>query len=425
MFGFLARRCPLDVREKTWVELRMQWLVDRLGFERLQTAEVLTPTDRHFPEDYHGTDEDIGRIFDRVCDQMKIGRETVRYELFTGSRPSPYIADDRVSALGVYEQRTEQTERHTIWIERSQASDPMMLVATVAHELAHSILLGEGLLTAEDADHEFVTDLLPIVCGMGIFPANAAIILENHQMMQGSWQSVGKAGYLPARMFGYGLALFAWLRNERRPDWARYLQGDSRSVLSAGLRYLHKTGDCLCQPPDKGHGQPPRNLRERLASESSGVYLSALWELRRPGRDGLTDDDWNVLVKGLDRRDPLLVGETALAIAALQRTDRAVVERCLNGLQKHWENSSLCSAVALTLGAGRDQLELVVDELSRLLEHDAQRVVVAALTSLRHIGPAAASIALRPILLTQIVLVPGLCPGTRCVAGSACRQRLC
>ncbi len=398
MLGFLSSRCPLDAREKTWVELRMQWLAERLGFERLRTVEVLTPTDRHFPEDYHGTDADVERIFHRVREWMGIDRNTVCCEMFSGSRPSSYLVDDRGTALGLYQQRDDGADRHKIWIERSQARDPMMVVATVAHELAHSILLGENLLTSADADHEFVTDLLPIACGLGIFPANAAIILENHQMQRGSWQSVTKAGYLPARMFGYALAVFAWLRDERRPEWRRHLRGDSRSVLKAGLRYLYRTGECLCRERVPGERNGPRDLRERLASESPGIFLSALWELRRPGRDELTTDEWAAVVKGLDRRDPLLVCETALAIAALHRPDSAVVDRCLHLLERFWGNSSLRSALALVLGVQQDRIDLVIDELSRLLEDEAERVVIAALTSLRHLGPVAESIALRPIL---------------------------
>jgi hypothetical protein len=56
------------------------------------------------------------------------------------------------------------------------------------------------------------------------------------------------------------------------------------------------------------------------------------------------------------------------------------------------------SALALALGAQRDRIDLVIDELSRLLEDNTERVVVSALTALRQIGPASESVALRPIL---------------------------
>ncbi|MFN0056597.1 MAG: hypothetical protein ACKV0T_31000 [Planctomycetales bacterium] len=50
MFGLFSPRCPVDLREKTWIELRMQWLVDRLGLEQIWRVEVITPTNHHFPD---------------------------------------------------------------------------------------------------------------------------------------------------------------------------------------------------------------------------------------------------------------------------------------------------------------------------------------------------------------------------------------
>ena len=37
MFGLFKRRCPLDIREKTWVELRLQWLINQLGIDPATT----------------------------------------------------------------------------------------------------------------------------------------------------------------------------------------------------------------------------------------------------------------------------------------------------------------------------------------------------------------------------------------------------
>lgn len=46
-------------------------------------------------------------------------------------------------------------------------------------------------------------------------------------------------------MFGYALALFAWLRGESKPEWTDYLEGDSREFYKQGAKYLEKTENCL------------------------------------------------------------------------------------------------------------------------------------------------------------------------------------
>jgi hypothetical protein len=41
-------------------------------------------------------------------------------------------------------------------------------------------------------------------------------------------------------MFGYALALFAWKRGERKPAWAKYLEGNVKDHFKSGMRYLQK-----------------------------------------------------------------------------------------------------------------------------------------------------------------------------------------
>ncbi len=35
MFGLFAPKCPLDTKNKTWVERRMLWLARRFGLDRV------------------------------------------------------------------------------------------------------------------------------------------------------------------------------------------------------------------------------------------------------------------------------------------------------------------------------------------------------------------------------------------------------
>jgi hypothetical protein len=405
MFGLIPARCPLDVREQTWVELRMQWLVDRLGLAEIQKVKVLTPSPEDFPEAFSGSEREVEQIFGRICNQMDVPRNSVELAVFDGVRRSPYIQDRRGSALGLYEQRTADAERHTVWIERSQTTDLLHLIATTAHELAHCILLGGKLLTVQEADHEFVTDLLPVARGLGVFAANAALIEESHPLLYGSWRSVSKKGYLPSRMFGYALAVFAALRGESRPRWGRYLRGDPHGAFVSGLKYLRKTNASLCAMPMRADRDIPKGLSERLKSHVSGCRLAALWELRRPGPQPLTEDEWTALGECLDCRDPIVISEAALAIAALGHSDEAVIRKCLYALPRHHANSEVESAIARALGAQKEALdkqpalfEPVIDALQKLLEREPQRVVISALTALSQLKPNLDSLAFRQIM---------------------------
>ena len=57
--------------------------------------------------------------------------------------------------------------------------DPVALVATLAHELGHVILLRPGLVDRDDPDMEQLNDLLMVFLGFGIFTANSAFRFSN------------------------------------------------------------------------------------------------------------------------------------------------------------------------------------------------------------------------------------------------------
>ena len=44
-------------------------------------------------------------------------------------------------------------------------------------------------------------------------------------------------------MFGYALALFAWVRGESKPGWSKYLKGNVSAYFKSGHKLLEKTGD--------------------------------------------------------------------------------------------------------------------------------------------------------------------------------------
>ena len=87
-----------------------------------------------------------------------------------------------------------------------------------------------------------------------------------------SWWTMQRRGYLNSCMIGYALAVFAWVREERRPDWAQFLRLDAardpggRPPLSRCHRRL------VAWPRDVRHDRSSSRLaraagadRERLA----------------------------------------------------------------------------------------------------------------------------------------------------------------
>jgi hypothetical protein len=222
-------RCPVGQVEDEWITSSMRWLAAEFGPVPLRRPVVL-PTDDFFPGGYRGTEADVQAVFQRLGVFMRLNLAPIRLEMvpdeesgLLGNLPVTY---SRRGAAGHFQVVDGSP---VVTVHMGQAKRPVSLVATLAHELAHVMLDATG---ADPARHDLepLTDLLTVYFGLGIFNANAAF-----EYRRGASQ---RLGYLTEPMFGYALAHYALMREETKPDWARYLDPNPRAFLRKGLRYL-------------------------------------------------------------------------------------------------------------------------------------------------------------------------------------------
>jgi hypothetical protein len=221
----------------------MAWIAKTFGPRQIREAPVILPTHEFFPDEYDGSPRAGEAIFDRVCDYCNVPRSRVKLRWVHG-RPDPqtgatFIKSDGTAAAGTYQAGDQQ---EIITISLANLREPMQLVATAAHELCHVHLLGDGRVDHDEPDHEPLTDLLTICLGMGIFGANACVIDKAWSNDRMSGWSVSSHGYLQQRTWGYALAVFAWVRGEERPAWAKHLRADVRATFKASAKYLDRHG---------------------------------------------------------------------------------------------------------------------------------------------------------------------------------------
>jgi tetratricopeptide (TPR) repeat protein len=120
-------------------------------------------------------------------------------------------------------------------------------------------------------------------------------------------------------MFGYALALFAWLRGEDRPEWARQLRPDVRGPFRKALAYLTKTGDSTLtrhgplRPEWQGPypADPTADPRPRAAAEAEPAAAASPEDYREPSTQdeeefvpASADDFFSRAVAHLHEGDP-------------------------------------------------------------------------------------------------------------------------
>lgn len=250
--NWFTRKCPVDGETREWIDYAFQWLMEELGRETLQKAEVVLPTEEYFPDPYNGSRASVRKMLDRVCEYMDVDPASIEVRFYEGDDSTRFhaLAADGTTerhAAGSYQMG--RSGKYVISLDMSNAANPEMMVATIAHELGHVILLGEGRLDPDYEDHEPMTDLLTVFYGMGVFNANSSFVFEQWTNAQYQGWRAGSVGYLTEQMFGYALALFAIERNEEKPPWMKHLATNVRSYMRSSLRFLRSASARPGAPP--------------------------------------------------------------------------------------------------------------------------------------------------------------------------------
>jgi hypothetical protein len=133
-----------------------------------------------------------------------------------------------------------EDERPLIAVRRSLLKDPLVAVATLAHELGHVVLLGGHHLQRDEEDMEPMTDLVTVYLGLGIFTANAARRFHQFQDDRRQGWSMNRLGYLPEPVFAYALARFAQQRGEEKPAWTAHLNTNLKTWFRDSTVWLNK-----------------------------------------------------------------------------------------------------------------------------------------------------------------------------------------
>ena len=342
MLSWFRPRCPVNICEKVWTERGLNWLAGTLGPARMRQAAIVLPTRQYFPDAYSGTHDEVRGLLDRVCGYMQVDPASLELEFH-----SPQAHPD---AGGLY----RRGERSVISVAENQLDDQERLIATLAHEVAHEILLGGELLTGDEPDHEWLTDLTVSFLGMGIFAANTAVQQKNNLHLNWESWTIAKHGYMPARMSGYALALIARARGETKPAWAASLGTDAHVTLRDGLHYVEKTSDTLFdpdQPPPHGESRPLSGIVSDLGSTSASRRLSALWDLRERSEPAVLEG----VLKNLRDRDPLIRAEAADTLAVVADPEGRACKELMDALRD--EIAQVRARAALALATLKTPLE--------------------------------------------------------------------
>jgi hypothetical protein len=239
MFNWFASSCTVDPVTRDWIDQRWRWLTDEFGVDAMINSKTVLPTPEFFPDKYDASESAVGTLVERVCAYMGVSPSMIDIQ-FYANIARPYLVNEDGhgigEAVGTYH---EGDSRFIIRLEKSTFDNPRQLIATIAHELAHVRLLGEGRIARDAFDNELLTDLTCVFMGLGIFRGNQpGYSLSKPSVWPGTAQP--KPEYMTTPMYGHALAHRCWLREEPLPKWRKHLNMGLRAEFKQAYRFLQK-----------------------------------------------------------------------------------------------------------------------------------------------------------------------------------------
>jgi hypothetical protein len=243
-----APKLPVEKAHQEWIEDSFLWLLRQFGESNFLKSQTILPTQTFFPDKYDRTEQSVVVLVKRVCFYMGINPDEVEVRFFTDQDDTAqrhHLGNEEKysGAAGLYFTKSSDESKKQIAINVSNFKDPTSLVATIAHELGHVILLGGGMVKPDNSSHEYLTDLTTVFFGLGIFNSNAAFQFSQWQSHSHQGWRASRTGYLSEAEFAYALAAYAWLRGEKKPKWSEHLAMNVGHYFKQSLKYLEKGGE--------------------------------------------------------------------------------------------------------------------------------------------------------------------------------------
>ena len=235
-------KSPITEEDEQWIALSCDWF-EKAFAKNLSEQEIYLPNRGFLGFEFTGTEGDAIRIVEIVADKLGVKDSSIEVYFFEEFHPMEFTDEGIYSnyeegsqlAGGLYSKVVDGI--YQIGIERTVLKDPIKLIATVAHELAHIKLLGEDRLEEND---EHLTDLSASLFGFVIFLANSSI--NKMTTWAGNthtgWRIGGGSGYLHYKVYAVLIAYWLMKRKEKKPDWLGFLDKEIQREVMKTLKYL-------------------------------------------------------------------------------------------------------------------------------------------------------------------------------------------
>ncbi len=242
VFGFFKRAPLIESEAMNWQFDCFEWLFKNTGgFKVFSETVLVQPTNQFFPQ--HGiTGQKLAEaLFVQVKEYAGMSNWPCKLEV-QDEDPNPVVAPTLVvqgapsSPAGTFSAAEEGV---VITYNPGSISDPMSLIATFAHELAHYLTGAFPEEPPEGWDNwEYATDVTSVFLGFGIFAANSAFTFSQFTSVGSQGWRSNRLGYLSEPEIIHALGIFSALKGIPQSEILEHLKPSLRGLYKRACKDL-------------------------------------------------------------------------------------------------------------------------------------------------------------------------------------------
>lgn len=251
MFWGMKRYALLDRDDEEWQLDCWAWLIGNLGgLQAFCERPLIVPTTEFFQRPRPG-DNPAEHYFAEIV--RLTGMQDWPFKLIEQDTP----LDPQLAPLAVVQNvahdphgtfRMNSDKEILISYSPALLERPEDLIATLAHEISHGLVLSTGMEPPGGWDcEEFATDLTVAFLGFGVFGANSAFRFSQFSDSGTGTQgwSYQRSGYLTQLEWSFALAVFLSLKGETADTALKFLSEGPAAWLKKCMKYLGRYPECL------------------------------------------------------------------------------------------------------------------------------------------------------------------------------------
>jgi hypothetical protein len=228
----------LDDHVADWLFATCAWWLEAFG--PLDEVTLVLPTTEHFPDpsptevlarmiEYAAMD---GWRFEVEDDGALVLDDPMPHVPRPAFPAAALVAEEAPPALGEH-------GPYPIPITREEASDPTLLVATLARGISHYLVqTADEPPSDDDPQREAIVEVSAVLLGFGVFIANTAFRLRKFDDGQLHGWSASAQGQLGEDALGYAVAIFVELGACDERGALAHLQPNARAACKWALGQL-------------------------------------------------------------------------------------------------------------------------------------------------------------------------------------------